>query len=168
MHRKENLCKDIVHDLVFDGGWIPQKCSSRLKPSDCCGHSKQQTSFSCSPNRLAITCASCARASSPPGENLLPSGRQGQHGWMLSLDEPFIHRTNMITRNGFEFIGIYLGLWGVQWASTVAGKTHSTLWRSCQNSSQCGKQLLVTLLSTWGWLMTTWTPLIACKCACEG
>lgn len=87
---------------------------------------------------------------------------------MLSLDEPFIHRTNMITQNGFEFIGIYLAFQGVQWASTMPGKC-TPYCKGAAKSIHSGEQqalepvdiywrvphtVLVTLLSTRGWLMT--------------
>lgn len=146
---------------------ISQKCSSRSKSSNCWGRSTQLPLFSCSTDHLVITCALWARALLR-WENWLLSGRQGLHGWMLSLDEPFIHRTNMITQNGFEFIGIYLGLWGVQWASTMPGK-HTPRCKGAAKTVHSGKQqalepvhiywsvphtVLVTLLSTSGWLMT--------------
>lgn len=57
---------------------------------------------------------------------------------MLSLDELFIHRTNMIAQSGFEFIGIYLGCWGVQWASTMAGK-RTPRCKGAAKTDQSGK-----------------------------
>lgn len=86
---------------------------------------------------------------------------------MLSLDELFIHRTSMITPNGSEFTGIYLALWGVQWASTMPGK-HTPHCKGAAKTIYSGKQAaldpvdiywrvphtaLVTLLSTREWLM---------------
>lgn len=154
------------HHLVFDaGGYLMQRFQESLKSrfnlatvvarvhGEHCFHAQPTVLWSRAP---------CKRG------NVLSSGQQGQHGWMLSLDESFIHRTNMITRSGFEFIGIYLGRRGVQWASTVAGK-HTPRCKGAAKTDHGGKQralepadiywpvphtVLVTLLSTRGWLMT--------------
>lgn len=97
----------------------------------CRLRSGRSTSFSCSPNHLAITCILWTSALSP-WENLHPSGWHNMDGCYPWMNRSSIIRTWLLRMPLNLSPFILLSLRWVQWASTRSGK-HTP---RCQNRSQ--------------------------------